>query len=127
MAGRAVFDSHAQVTVERSDTADFDLRIAKMEDIVPPCTKQLLEVTQCVNEARSNPSETRPAQEACAAVLAAQRDCYQQREGGLRAIDEKCAGAKEEYEGCMRSAPQAASCIELLDRFLGCAEAATQT
>ena len=25
------------------------------------------------------------------------------------------------------SAPQAASCIELLDRFLGCAEAATQT
>ncbi len=38
------------------DRDDFDLRIAKMEDIVPPCTKQLLELTQCVNEARSNPT-----------------------------------------------------------------------
>lgn len=138
--------SQATVHTILSDTPEFDLRIARMGELVDPCdaqvsaaayvrrcwfhcttersptaccTVQMLILTQCLNDSGGN-------KDACADACTAMRECHRRRDAALLAIDGKCGPAQSAYEGCMRaSAADPTRCIELLDMFLACAESAT--
>jgi hypothetical protein len=111
--------SQATVTTIHSETPEFDLRIARMGELVDPCDAEMLMLTQCLNEAGGR-------KEACAAASAAIRECHKRRDTALRAIDAKCAAPQSAYEGCMQAnTTDPTRCIGLLDAFLVCAESAT--
>jgi hypothetical protein len=103
----------------RSETPEFDLRIARMGELVDSCDAQLLILTQCLNESGGN-------KDACSDACTAIRECHKRRDAALLAIDGKCAASQAAYERCMQAnAVDPTRCIELRDMFLGCAESAT--
>lgn len=119
-SSRVVGSSDATVTAMRSETPEFDQRIARMGELVDPCHAEMIVLTQCFNE------HGRENKEACAAARVAMQDCHQRREASLKAIDGSCKVPQTAYEACMQaSATDPSRCIELLDTFLVCAEAAT--
>ena len=55
--------SQATVTTIHSETPEFDLRIARMGELVDPCDAEMLMLTQCLNEAGGRKDEVGPKQE----------------------------------------------------------------
>ena len=96
-SSRVVGSSDATVTAMRSETPEFDLRIARMGELVDPCHAEMIVLTQCFNE------HGRENKEASAAAKAAMQACHQRREAALKAIDGSCKVSQDKYEACMQA------------------------
>ena len=83
------------MTVQRSETADFDQLIAKMGELVDPCHAELMQLTECAN-AKTSPDGQRSG-DSCAEFRAALGACHRRREATVRRLSAPCIVASHVY------------------------------